>query len=34
MGFQVPLDLVPENYWFDDKIGFPRFGEEALGEDF
>lgn len=31
-GFSIPLDLVPrELWWAGDK---PRFGEEALGDDF
>lgn len=34
MGFQVPLDLVPESYWIDDNSGLSRFGEEMLGDDF
>lgn len=34
IGYRVPLDLVPENYWFDEKAEAPRFGEEMLGADF
>lgn len=34
LGFQVPLDLVPDSFWWDDKYGLPRFGEEMLGDDF
>lgn len=33
-GFQVPLDLVPIEYWHPPSMPFPRFSEEMLGDEF
>lgn len=33
-GCQVPIDLVPHEFWQDDKTGIFNFGEEGLGKDF
>jgi len=33
-GCQVPVDLLPHEFWHDDKTGIYNCGEEALGEDF
>lgn len=31
-GIKVPLELWPKEVWWEGDI--PRFGEEAMGEDF
>lgn len=33
-GEQVPLDLMPADFWSPPDMPFPRFGEEMLGPEF
>jgi hypothetical protein len=30
----IPFDLLPSEYWREPGARFPRFGEEALGDQF
>lgn len=33
-GEQIPLDVIPSEFWSPKDSPFPRFGDEMLGSEF